>query len=933
MLTVGAATTVPTAERVPRTDRFPATYHLSESTMRYIPRTEHPRPDFQRERWLNLNGVWQFEFDPDCVGVEQGWHSGRRDFTREIAVPFPWESSLSGIQAPDYQGAAWYQRTFQVPDEWRKHRVLLKFGAVDWEARVWVNGVFVGVHRGGYVPFEFDITDHLVPGDNTLVVRAFDDTHPDYPSGKQTGWYTRTSGIWQTVYLEAIGDARLTQLHVTPDVANEVAYIDARIIGAADEYSLELTFLERGLPEVRRVVMHNGASTHVRVTVPIPDPELWSPEHPALYELTATLLRDEVIVDSVQTYFGMRTISRGRYGDRPYEYILLNGEPIYLIGALHQSFHPDGIYTYPSDSVIRGDIERAKNEYGFNFLRIHIKVDEPRLYYWADRLGLLIMYDLPNTTHDNDKSRAYWEQTFREAVARDYNHPSIFSWVLFNETWGIGHGEYTDETQQWVADMYGLAKSLDTTRLVEDNSPCRYDHVVTDINSWHFYIDDYAKARQHIGHVVAETHDGSGFNYIGGRTQGIQPLINSEFGNVSAGGGDRDISWGVKYLTNELRRHDKICGYIYTELTDLEWEHNGVMNYDRSRKEFGYSSHVPGFSIRQINAPDFLVIDCEPCPSADAGETLSIPVAISHWSRRDEENIELHWVLTGVDVRGRTKVYSQDRRPASWVPYTVHPLGDISVTLPNERCLATLAVWLRGRRGILLASNYINIDVQADVPMAEKIHAGTVLARFRPEDYARCEWSGRTFPEAQGKAAGCGTGLIEYHVALPEGIAARQLDTVEIVFEGAAKADAEKLDWPARRRDQDYPQTDTRKHPTDLRLTLNEGPSTELAFADDPADMRGVLSHLASYHHGSYGDLTRITFALSDTYREQIEADGQIRLRFEVSDGAANQGGFCLFGARTGRYPFDPHIILRYRDDTLPAEWRTDEPLTRDVHQ
>lgn len=899
--------------------------------MRYIPRSEHPRPDFQRERWLNLNGLWQFELDPDNIGMSSGWQGGRRSFSREIAVPFPWESPLSGIHRPDYQGAAWYQRTFIVPEDWRDRRIFLKFGAVDWEARVWVNGTFLGVHRGGYSPFEFDITDVLRPGENMLVVRAFDDTHPDYPSGKQTGWYTHTSGIWQTVYLEATGDARIIRLHVTPDVENERALVDVWIAGKPDEYALELLFLQRNLPELRRMVVHNGAETQVRLAVPIPDPELWSPENPALYELTATLLRDEVLVDSIQTYFGMRSIARARYADNPYECIFLNGRPIYLMGALHQSFHPDGIYTYPSDSVLRNDLERAKNEYGFNFLRIHIKVDEPRLYYWADKLGLLIMYDLPNYTHDNERSRAFWEQTFRDAVQRDYNHPSIFAWVLFNETWGIGHGGYTPETQAWVEQMFALAKRLDPTRLVEDNSPCRYDHVVTDINSWHFYIDDVEAARKHIEEVVTQTYPGSTFNFIGGRVQGTQPLLNSEFGNVSASGGDRDISWGFKYLTNELRRHEKICGYVYTELTDIEWEHNGVMNYDRSRKEFGYNAHVPGFSIRHLNAPDFLVLDGHPCPTLSVGSTLRVPVAISHWSSREEPELTLHWELNGVDLRGRVKVYAQGSRPAEWKPYRVHSLGTIEVTLPDEPCLATLAVWLRGRRGMTVAVNYINVDVVGEVPVVEKIHPGTLLARFHPEEFAGSSWSGKTLPPGHGKAGGTGVGFLEYHLRFPAGIHPRQMESVEVVFEGASKADEEKLDWPSRRRESDYPQTDVKKHPSTFRLTLNGSLSTELSFADDPADMRGVYSHLASFHHGSYGELTRVTFTVSEVLRAALEADDMIRLTFEVPEGALHPGGFCLFGARVGRYPFGPHLILRYREDTVPDGFRSDESIALNV--
>ncbi|MDA1190275.1 MAG: hypothetical protein O3A46_01175 [Candidatus Poribacteria bacterium] len=896
--------------------------------MRYIPRTEHPRPDFQREQWLNLNGIWEFEFDPNDIGLTEGWQSGNRHFSREIAVPFPWESSYSGIEQPDYQGIAWYKRTFTVPDEWRTHRVHLKFGAVDWGARVWVNGKFAGVHRGGYSPFQLEITDFLQPGSNTVVARVVDDTNPEYPSGKQIGWYTRTSGIWQTVYLESTGDAWIRYVHITPDVKGEQAHVDITVAGKPDEFAVELSFLNPGMPEIRRMVLHNGYRTVVRITVQIPDAELWSPDNPHLYEMNVTLLKAESQIDSVRTYFGMREITRGKWGDKPYEYILLNGEPVYLMGALHQSFHPTSIHTYPSDNIIRDDIDRAKKEFGFNCLRIHIKVDEPRLYYWADRLGMLILYDLPNYRRDNERSRAYWEQMLRDAIARDYNHPSVIAWILFNETWGLDDEGYDEQTQDWVKQMFHLTRSLDATRLIEDNSPCRYDHVLTDINSWHFYIDNYDKTREHIQHVVDQTAPGSEFNYIGGNKQNVEPLINSEYGAVSAGGGDRDISWGFKYQTNELRKHDKVCGYIYTELCDIEWEHNGVMNYDRSRKEFGYNAHVPGFSIRNLNALDFLVIDAPPCSAHGVNDTLLAPVAISHWSSVEASDLKLHWQLTGIDKRGRNKVYKQGDRAASWERFSVHPLGELELTLPQEPALCTLAVWIQDGKGKRLAINYVNVLVQGDVPVSEKIHEGTILSRFRPMDFADAQWSGKAFLEIDGKVAGCGSGYFEYRLNLPEGLAPDQIETMEIVFEGASKADAEKLDWPSRRKEQDYPQTDATKHPSDVRLSLNDVAHTELHFADDPADIRGVLSHMAGVHHGSYGDVTKIMFTMTDSLQTALKDDGFLRVRFEVPDSATNVGGFSLYGDGMGRYPFNPHIIYRFKNDNLPEDWKSNQDLS-----
>ncbi len=240
----------------------------------------------------------------------------------------------------------------------------------------------------------------------------------------------------------------------------------------------------------------------------------------------------------MQSYFGMRSVGRQTWDGKEYEYITLNGEPVYLRGALDQAFHPDGLHAYPSDDVIRGDIQLAK-DLGLNMLRCHIKINDPRYYYWADRLGLLIMYDLPSPDLDSPSMRRTFEHTLRQAMARDYNSPAIFAWVLFNETWGLTKHN-TPEGQRWVQEMYRLAKQLDPTRLIEENSACRYDHVESDINSWHFYINDYWRARQHIQRVVDETYPGSAFNYVGGDyVQGTAPLINSEYAGISARDGDQ----------------------------------------------------------------------------------------------------------------------------------------------------------------------------------------------------------------------------------------------------------------------------------------------------------------------------------------------------------------------------------------------------------
>jgi len=961
---------------------------MEEITMtEQIPRPEHPRPDFQRDNWLNLNGKWAFDFDPDSVGEDEKWYSkGAHNYSKNIIVPFPWESELSEVKDTEYKGVAWYQRKISVPEDWsdkrpaleRSEGVVLKFGAVDWEAKVWVNDNFVGQHEGGYSAFEFDITDFMkFDGEDILTIRAYDVTHPEIPSGKQTGWYTPTSGIWQTVYLEAREDTYVEQIHITPDLTNSSAHFQFDLF-ARESGSYDL-LIESDLPAAmcggltpaptaqagedfskNTSVQLQPGSNRINVSVEIPDPKLWTPDQPHLYNVTVMLSQNDKTLDKVNTYFGMREVSRGRYGDNPYEYILLNGKPMYLMGALNQSFNPQGIYTYPSDEYIKNDMLKTK-EFGFNFLRLHIKVDEPRYLYWADVVGVMLMCDMPNFTHYTEQSKRNWEMTLRDAIDRDFNHPSIISWCDFNETWGIGHGGYNEEHQAWVEQMYCLTKELDATRLVEENSPCRYDHVATDINSWHFYIDDYEKTKSHIENVVENTYPGSSFNYVEGRSQGTEPLINSEYGAVSAGGGDRDISWGFKYQTNLMRRHEKIVGYIYTELMDIEWEHNGFMNYDRSVKEFGYDEMSPfplspfffqknpdfptqkketptpppermspGFSYRDLNNLDFLVIDAPPCPRYQPGESVKIPVYVSHFSEKQAGKLTLKWRLDAVDVYGESRTRLSGESPANWTQYRVAQLPNIAFILPEEPFLGTLTAWLEDEAGQRLAANYINLDVCSQkMPRAEIIDAQTCVLRFKPNEFQSKTWE-KVEPVHEDKVYGHGVGQVEYHLAIPEGIDVSAIRSLDLTIEMAAKADDEKIDWPSRRKPVDYPQTDDRKYPTDVTVSVNGIEVETITLPDDPANSCGVFSHNAAFHHGSYGYLTTIhvDFVGRGVIRDILTADRKLVVQFAVKPDAQNKGGLAIFGARLGRYPLDPTIRLYARGNIgLKQGWYYSESI------
>jgi len=900
-----------------------------------LPWPEHPRPDFERPAWVNLNGPWQFEFDPDDIGLKQQWFvPGRHEFKRRITVPFPWESRLSGIGDTQYQGTAWYSRRFNMPagGEWQDRDTWLVIGACDWEAKVWVNGRLAREHAGGYVPFEVDLSQFAEPGEQvTITIRIVDRTDHQQPTGKQIGWYTRTSGLWQTVYLEPRGRTYIRSFRSMPDVrAGSITYkVSLNQAGTAQRLTLHSP--DAAFEPVTIDVP--AAAVSVEATVKVHEPRLWTPDSPALYPIVLELSDPNGLTDRVRSYFGLREISVGKAPGREYQYIRLNGKPIYLRGALHQSFHPDGIYQYPDDAAMRSDYELCKR-IGLNFLRIHIKAPVPRELYWADRLGVLIMQDMPNFWKHSERARCWWRKMLEAVIQRDANHPAIFAWCDFNETWGIGDGGYDAGRQQWVEDMYHLTRRLDPTRLCEDNSPCRYDHVATDINSWHFYLNDYATARAHIREVVQKTHPGSTFNYVGGRKQDNAPLINSEYGGISAGKGDQDISWCFKYLTNELRLHDKIGGYVYTELSDIEWEHNGFVNYDRTPKQYGYDFWHPGFTLKDLNSPDFVVIDAPPMIELEPGSTREVPIKISHFSDHEADSLTLRWRLDWLDRLGRRSTGQWQSRPAAWKPFAV--LDQPPITIAAQRdgptILGALLVEVVDHQ-TTLARNYVNLLVdRGPAPRLEAAGADTLLLRFSPADFAAWTFTG-PIPIRQGvaahKVAGHRSGAVEYHLQLAEQVNLDQISELTILAELAGKADDEKLDWPARKKPLDYPQTDATKWPTDVTLSINGVKLAQSTLPDDPADARGALSHHHG-HPGSYGYLVTETVQGPALQRvlSRLGDDRILRVRWEVPAGADHPGGLAVFGEDLGAYPVSPTVRLVFRKPHgLAGTFTSDRPV------
>ncbi len=881
-----------------------------------VPWPEHPRPDFQRTPWVNLNGEWRFAFDPQDVGSKEEWFKpGKHTLDRTIVVPFPWESRLSGIGDTQYKGAAWYAREVTLPTggEWDGRDPWLVIGACDWETKVWVNGQPAGEHVGGYTPIEVNLSRHVRPGSTvTITIRAKDLSDPQQPTGKQVNWYTRTSGIWQTVYIEPRGRTCVESLRVLPDlkggavtwriVLNRAEGIRVRVSSPDDAFA-PVTYNDR------------NAIPDIEIRTPLRAPRLWTPDSPTLYRAVIEVFMPDRLTDRVETYFGLREVSVGRAPGRDYQYILLNGKPIYLAGALHQSFHPDGIYHYPDDATMRSDYELCK-KIGINMLRIHIKTPIPRELYWADKLGVLIMQDIPNVWHHSKQARAWYEELLVGAVRRDFNHPAIFAWVDFNETWGLNNpGPYDTDRQEWVRKIYERTKQIDPTRLVEDNSPCNYDHVATDINTWHFYINDYEGAKKHIQEVVDKTRPGSTFNYIGGNKQDNDPLMNSEYGGISAGLGDQDISWCFKYLTNELRKHDKICGYIYTELSDIEWEHNGFVNYDRSPKEYGYEFWHPGFSLKDLNNPDFVVIDAPPMVELKTDEKRSIPIAISHWSAREPNDLKLRWALhwPRPDRKAEADNLPWQTRPATWREFAVVQQEPITISEgPGAANVGALLVELLDGDEIL-ARNYINVTTNLERSQVLAI-GDRILLNYSPRDYSE-----RTFAKAapaattkQGEwVAGEGAGHYQYELELPKDVDIRDVTGLSLHAELASHGVGEKLDWPARRTAHDRPQTDVRKWPTDVRISVNGVELLRATVPDDPADARGALSH----HRGQQGGYGSATFASADgekleRIKKEAGSEGLLCVRFEVPADARHKGGLTIYGAGSGCFGCQPQVQL-----------------------
>jgi beta-galactosidase/beta-glucuronidase len=521
------------------------------------------RPD-----WLNLNGLWDYAIAADTSPQPSVWDG-------QILVPFPVESALSGVMKPlaDHD-RLWYRRTFTLPRSWRGQRILLHFGAIDWNARVWVNGQDVGAHQGGYDAFSFDITKSLRPSGAQQIVVAVDDPTDagTQPRGKQVRrpgsiWYTSTTGIWQTAWMEPVPAAAIESMNLTPDVDAGVLRIDTTTTGSAGV--VRATAFDGS-----RVVATASGTAGRSFDLAIPSARLWSPDSPHLYDLTLALVSGGREVDRVKSYFGMRKIALGR-DSQGRTRLLLNNQPLFEFGPLDQGFWPDGLYAAPTDEALRFDIEQTKR-LGFNLARKHVKVEPDRWYYWCDKLGLLVWQDMPSgdksiraTEPDLERSEASAADYRRELtrlIAGRKNHPSIVMWVPFNEGWG----------QFDTAGIVSLVRSLDPSRLVDAASGWA-ERGVGDVHDVHTYPGPSSPP-----------------------LEAQRAAVLGEFGGLGLPTSDhtwqQEKNWGYRtfktpdeltaaYLTLIEKLRPLVSGglsaAVYTQTSDVEIEVNGLMTYDR----------------------------------------------------------------------------------------------------------------------------------------------------------------------------------------------------------------------------------------------------------------------------------------------------------------------------------------------------------------
>ncbi len=569
-----------------------------------IPRPEYPQPQWERTDWLSLNGTWQFRFDEEDAGLRERWFATEQKWPQSILVPYAWETRLSGVGVTEFRERAWYQREFTLPAHWPAKRTLLNFGAVDYRAHVWVNGILAGAHEGGNVPFRLDVTALLVSGSNRITVRVEDPpADRSIPRGKQywepksrSIFYTRTSGIWQSVWLENAGDSYLSSGRFEFDHRGNARF-DVRVAsGDFTGLEVQVELLWKGaVVSLSRASVVDGKAM---VSLSVENPHVWSLSSPNLYDVRLTLLHQGQPGDRVNSYLGFRSVEV-RNGE-----FLLNGRKLYLKWVLDQGYWPESTLTPPTDEAIRRDIELTK-QMGFNGARKHQKVEDPRFLYWADKMGFLVSGEMANTfpVRYDERSMALFTREWIEAVERDINHPSLVLWVPLNESWGVP--DVTDSRQRdYIRSLYYLTHALDASRPVISNDG--WEQVeATDILGIHDYSREGAlllTKYKNLSHQPGATVPSNGRPALApGAAYNGAPYFLTEFGGIATileGQQIAENAWGysgveksqqsalerLRGIYSALQQLPQFIGICYTQITDVEQEINGLYTADRKPK-------------------------------------------------------------------------------------------------------------------------------------------------------------------------------------------------------------------------------------------------------------------------------------------------------------------------------------------------------------
>ena len=859
-------------------------------------------PQLYRADEISLGGAWSFAFDPNDDGEARGMHlqSNEALYTDTIIVPFPWQSMLSGVgpEPPEryallgseneigsYNGAAWYARSVQIPTIWPDDElILLRFGAVDWSATVWVDEVEVATHEGGYAPFEVDITELARPGSEVhLVVRVFDPCAGDDSVliGKQGGtWYTCAGGIWQDVLLEHRPLVHLLRVFDAPVEDDGILRSQLELVGGPAEATVRVSMacIEEQCGQPCGPFVHDqvfdldsdAATVHVEIEVDAP---VWTHERPCLLG-RAIEVRAGGQVDTTVGYGAARDQHIDwipGHGpddtddvDDQYKGFFIGDQPLHVRAVLDQAYHPDSIISWPSRSYRIEELRCLREEVGFNAVRIHIKPEEPFVYAACDVLGLWVIYDMPCPRDMADGGpdslwRPSFEQAMSDTLLRDRNHPSILWWVLFNEAWGLAVPPFwqRDEGIAYVTSMVEMARELDPTRPIEGHSPGGFSevmaggalpHVATDVGSYHVYKESPTRFLRRIEELSRDTYPGSDVNFFGPAVQEGQPLVISEFGPLAANDTAGDLFYGLHGLMNAMWRVPKIQGWVFTQWTDLEWEANGVVRYDREKKVAGLDEL--GLQIADLFSDPYLVLGLAPATSAETGGTVSIELGVGTSIALGEVAVSMGLLDPGgntIDEWSRT-IDVDDRGYVSSEP--------IVLTAPTAEGIYALQA-IMSREGEFLARNGLYLVVESLLdPPDSSLEPGA------------CDSDCRL--EMTLSTPGAGT------------------YTVSLVAEMAS------VDPRIR-------QTDGDTLPSTVEIILDGQSVATVELSDAPHDHRSVLSHLYGYDggRGACGELVEVDLG-------RREVGDAVTLALE-----ATGNGVRVFPRAAGRYLEFPRLEFR----------------------